>query len=89
MFDANGLPGGTDGNGVEDTRLYGYDPMIPPAVLQEEIPSVCPSLTTCISSLACLRPTCGWTTIDVLVRRIIENSSIGPSRNPKYPTRER
>jgi len=40
MFDANGGSGGTDSAAAEDTRLYGYDPMIPPALIQEEIPTV-------------------------------------------------
>ena len=40
VFDANGGVGGTDNGVAEDTRLYGYDPMIPPALIQEEIPQV-------------------------------------------------
>ena len=40
MFDANGGSGGTDNGVAEDTRLYGYDPMISPALIQEEIPAV-------------------------------------------------
>jgi hypothetical protein len=43
MFDANGDFGGTDNNIAEDTRLFGYDPMIPPALIQQEIPTVLPS----------------------------------------------
>jgi hypothetical protein len=42
VFDANGGVGGTDNGVAEDTRLYGYDPMIPPALIQEEIPQVNP-----------------------------------------------
>ena len=41
MFDANLGLGGSDTGLAEDTRLYGYDPMIPPALIQEEIPAVC------------------------------------------------
>ena len=41
MFDANVGVGETDNGVAEDTRLYGYDPMIPPALIQEEIPAVC------------------------------------------------
>ena len=40
MFDANGGVGGTDNGMSEDTRVYGYDPMIPPALIQQEIPTV-------------------------------------------------
>ena len=40
MFDANGGRGGVDDGVAEDTRLYGYDPMIPPALIQEELPAV-------------------------------------------------
>jgi hypothetical protein len=42
MFDANGEFGGTDDSIAEDTRLFGYDPMIPPALIQQEIPTVPP-----------------------------------------------
>jgi len=42
MFDANGGRGGVDNSVAEDTRLYGYDPMIPPALIQEELPAVSP-----------------------------------------------
>jgi hypothetical protein len=42
MFDANGGRGGIDDAVAEDTRLYGYDPMIPPALIQEELPAVSP-----------------------------------------------
>ena len=40
MFDANGGRGGVDDGVAEDTRLYGYDPVIPPALIQEELPAV-------------------------------------------------
>lgn len=40
MFDANGGIGGIDSTLAEDIRLLGYDPMIPPAIIQEEIPAV-------------------------------------------------
>ena len=40
MFDANSDGRGADNIEPEDTRLYGYDPMIPPALIQEEIPAV-------------------------------------------------
>lgn len=40
MFDANSDGRGVDSSEPEDTRLYGYDPMIPPALIQEEIPAV-------------------------------------------------
>jgi hypothetical protein len=40
MFGPRAGVGGTI-DGLEDTRLYGYDPMIPPALIQEEIPAVC------------------------------------------------
>lgn len=54
MFDANGGSGGTDNAIAEDTRLYGYDPMIPPALIQEEIPAVSPLLYR-ISDICSLR----------------------------------
>jgi hypothetical protein len=38
MFSGNGEV--LDRTIAEDTRLYGYDPMIPPALIQEEIPAV-------------------------------------------------
>jgi hypothetical protein len=40
MFDANSDGRGVDNNEPEDTRLHGYDPLIPPALIQEEIPAV-------------------------------------------------
>jgi len=40
MFTANGGVEGVAVSIAEDTRLYGYDPMIPPALIQEEIPTV-------------------------------------------------
>lgn len=41
MFDANGAAGGVDSAAPEDMRVIGYDPMITPALIQEEIPAVC------------------------------------------------
>lgn len=38
MFDANVVA--VDDETAEDTRVMGYDPMIPPALIQEEIPAV-------------------------------------------------
>ena len=54
MFDANVGVAGADNGNAEDTRLYGYDPMIPPALIQEEIPAVCPiiSIPFCQSSFS-------------------------------------
>jgi hypothetical protein len=46
MFDANGELGGTDDGIAEDARVLGYDPMIPPALIQQEIPTVLAPLTT-------------------------------------------
>jgi hypothetical protein len=40
MFDPNVGLGGVEVDAIEDIRLYGYDPMIPPALIQEEIPAV-------------------------------------------------
>jgi len=51
VFDANGGVGGTDSEVAEDTRLYGYDPMIPPALIQEEIPQVNTPLSVLYSQL--------------------------------------
>jgi hypothetical protein len=42
MFDGNGATTPTDDDTAEDTRVMGYDPMIPPALIQEEIPAVRP-----------------------------------------------
>ena len=40
MFDTNGMDRTGDDDAAEDTRVIGYDPMIPPALIQEEIPAV-------------------------------------------------
>jgi hypothetical protein len=40
MFDANCGTRGMDNTDAEDIRLLGYDPMLPPAIIQEEIPAV-------------------------------------------------
>jgi hypothetical protein len=78
MFDANGGLGGTDDGIAEDARVLGYDPMIPPALIQQEIPTVPTPLP--ISS----PPPLSHANM-VLVLRIIENGPYNPSRNPKYP----
>ena len=50
VFDANGV--GEIDNGVpEDTRLYGYDPLITPALIQEELPQVSPLNSVLCSQL--------------------------------------
>ena len=41
MLDADGEVGAMDATIAEDKRVLGYDPMIPPALIQEEIPMVC------------------------------------------------
>jgi hypothetical protein len=80
MFDANGGLGGTDDGIAEDSRVRGYDPLIPPALIQQEIPTVfIPLLTSTFFVYANI----------VLVRRIIEDGPCYPSRNPEYSHRER
>ena len=46
MFDPNVGVGRAENEVAEDTRLHGYDPLIPPALIQEEIPQVCPPQAT-------------------------------------------
>jgi len=40
MFDTTGMDRTVDHDTAEDTRVVGHDPMIPPALIQVEIPAV-------------------------------------------------
>ena len=87
MFDPNVGLGDVDASAIEDTRLLGYDPMIPPALIQEEIPSV--SLHKFSFLAAKYIFVFFRVEFDMLVPRINENSSHYPSSNPRHSFRKR
>jgi len=75
MFDTNGMDRTVDNDTAEDTRVVGYDPMIPPALIQEEIPAV----TTHLARVQLTRAD----------PRIIANGLHRPPGNSTHPRRKR